>query len=426
MRGRWIAGLGAALGLWGAGAGAEEFAWRPAAAQLVPPAAAAAPVPQPAVTLGRPVATLGRPMPLGAAPAAAEGGIAAVGYSTPASLGPVVRAQAPDAGPPAVPPPGVPAVPGGDAPLGGPVAEPPPPGGTGFWTKTGEFFGFGAPSPGRCLFQSDHCFDGFVSPVSNPSEFEDPRSLTEVRPVFIYEQAPLKNSIFHGGDIEFFGVQARLALTDRLSVVMQKMGWDWIEPHAAQDGFQPHSGFSEIDIGPKFTFWRNECTKTLAAVGLTFEIPAGRSSIGQGVGTLSLRPYASLAQAFGKSQYGTFNAMGTLGYDFSVDNKRSDFFFLSLHLDYDVYNAHKFYPLVELNWFHYTTNGHANVLPFEGLDLANFGSTKVSGTDTLTMALGGRYKFREWAQVGTAIEWPIGGQRNLMEFRWTLDLIFRY
>ena len=36
-------------------------------------------------------------------------------------------------------------------------------------------------------FKSDHCLDSFISPVSNPFLFEDPRSLTEVRPIFIYQ-----------------------------------------------------------------------------------------------------------------------------------------------------------------------------------------------------------------------------------------------
>jgi hypothetical protein len=380
---------------------------------------------RPAVTLGRPVATLGRPVPLGAAP---EGGIAAVGFSTPASLGPVVRAQAPDTGPPAVPPPGVPAVPGGDDLIrGGAVTEPPPPAGTGFWTKAGEYFGFGAQCPGHCLFQSDHCFDGFVSPVSNPSEFEDPRSLTEVRPIFIYEQAPLKNSVFHGGDIEFFGVQARLALTDRLSVVMQNFGWDWIEPHAATDAFQPHSGFSEIDIGPKFTFWRNDCTKTLAAAGLTFEIPVGSSKVLQNTGTLGLRPYLSFAQNFGQTSFGSFNLMNTFGYNFGVDNTRTDSFFSSWHLDFNVGNANKIYPLIELNWRHYTANGKGNDINFEGADLFNFGARNIAGHDLITLAPGVRYKFTEWAQVGAAFEFPITNPTKDVEaYRLMFDVIFRY
>jgi hypothetical protein len=272
--------------------------------------------------------------------------------------------------------------------------------------------------------QSDHCFDGFISPVTNPFYFEDPRSLTEVRPIFIYQDVPNHNLLMHNGSIEFFGTQARVALTDRWSIVMQKLGGIFVQPGSGSP-IGDESNFAEIDIGPKYTFLRNDCTQTVGAVGLTFEIPTG-GQFGQGENTLALRPYVSLAQAFGKSSYGTFNAMGTVGTDVSVDHKRSDFFFTSLHLDYDVLNAHKLYPLVELNWFHYYTNGRANTFPFEGLDLANLGATQIAGKNTVTAALGARYKFREWAQVGTAFEFPIGGQRNLMDFRWTVDFILRY
>jgi hypothetical protein len=42
----------------------------------------------------------------------------------------------------------------------------------------------------RELFRSDHRYDNFVSPTTNPFFFEDPRSLSEIRPIFIYEGMP--------------------------------------------------------------------------------------------------------------------------------------------------------------------------------------------------------------------------------------------
>src|SRR5205085_9724483 len=39
-------------------------------------------------------------------------------------------------------------------------------------------------------FESDHCLDTFSSPVTNPFLFEDPRSLTELRPIFIWQKIP--------------------------------------------------------------------------------------------------------------------------------------------------------------------------------------------------------------------------------------------
>src|SRR5262249_14417251 len=156
---------------------------------------------------------------------------------------------------------------------------------------------------------SDHCFDGFISPVTSPFLFEDPRSLTEVRPIFLWQQTPTTNPIFHGGDIEFFGIQARLAVTERLSFTMTRLGWTWIEPHNPTDGITNRSDFTGIDLGVKYTFLRNEQTGTLGAAGLTFQLPAGSHQVFQDTGMFSLRPYLTMGQNFGRSSYGSFNAL---------------------------------------------------------------------------------------------------------------------
>jgi hypothetical protein len=440
MSGRWTASLSAGLGLWVAGvAVAQEAPWKPVATPPViaqsSPTGSTRP---PAATLGRPVATLGRPVPDG--PTSPD--VSAAGYN--GGTAPIFRAQIPaDGGPPAVPPPGVPAVPAVPAIPAGPgvpaddiYGHPPPPGpvappGAGFWGKCGEYLGFGNGAActggcgGRAFLQSDHAFDNFASPVTNPFEFEDPRSLTEIRPIFIFQSAPHSNTFFRGATTEFFGTQARVAITDRFSIALQKFGWVHIEPDK-DSPFEDVTGFTEIDIGPKFTFWRGEQTGTVAAAGLTFEIPSGASRVFQGTGNLGLRPYLSFAQAFGQSSYGSFDLMSTFGYNFGVDNKRADNFFSSWHLDYDVANAHKIYPFLELNWRYYTTNGKAENFNFEGGDLFNLGSEHASGHSTLSLAPGVRYKFNECAQIGTAFEFPIIRRKDLEEFRWTVDLIFRY
>jgi hypothetical protein len=428
MRGRWLAGLSIVLGLCVTGAQADEVRWRPVPLEVPAPVQA---VPQhvPAVTLGKPVviASAGTPAPI------RDAEVRAVSFSTapPAVLGPVIRAQAPDSGPPPVPPPGtsfppVPVPPPGDPYTGGPaIIADPNPHGDPFLGKFRQWFGGTDNCPNRKPFQSDHAFDYFSSPVTEPSFFEDPRSLTEVRPIFMLQTSPKHNWVFHDATTEVFNLQARVALTDQWSIVMQKFGFLAIQP--GHDSIVPdEEGFTEINIGPKWTFLRSCETKTVGALGLTFEIPAGPSKIAQNTGDLSLRPYLSMAQSFGRSSYGTFNAMGTLGYDFGVDDKRSDFFFTNLHLDYNVANADKIYPFLELNWTRYTANGKERPFDFEGGDLFNFGSEFVSSRNIVTLAPGVRYKFSECTQVGTALEFPLSGHHDMIDFRWTIDVIFRY
>jgi hypothetical protein len=435
MKRRWVVSLGFAFGLWVARVPAQETGWRPVPARTSTPPAASqviaatsdrAPVrsgpvafvssPSVAVTASRtPAAALERPVPIAVTPQ--RPALTAVSYAPP---GPIIRCQ--DPGPPAVPPPGVPLVPD-DRYNCGVVPGPPPPGG-------GDPFLGGRigpllteTNPQRSWFQSDHAFDSFASPVTNPFLAEDPRALTELRPIFMFQGIPNSNPLYQGGNMQYFGVQGRLAITDRWSIVMQKLGGLAVQPG---NNLPDESGFSELWIGPKFTFWRNDCTGTLAAFGLTFQIPVGSEKVFQDTGDLSLAPYVSFAQSFGKSSFGTFNVMGTTGYSFSTDNQRSDYFYSQLHLDYDVANLHKIYPLVELNWIRYTSNGGARAQDFEGGDLINFGANNVSGNNFLSLAFGARYKFTECVQMGAAFEFPVSGRKDLMDYRVTVDLIFRY
>ncbi len=275
-------------------------------------------------------------------------------------------------------------------------------------------------------FRSDHLFDGFISPVTNPFLFEDPRSLTELRPIFIYQNVPSRQPDFNGGHVAFFGTQGRLALSDRWSVVFNKFGGIWTDSNAPSPYAGNHSGFAELWLGPKWTFYRGEETGTLAAAGLQFQFPAGPSNVFQNTGTLSIVPYASFAQNFLRDfQFGSFNFMANTGYSFSVNNQRSSYYWLSAHLDFDVGNFHRFYPLVEMNWFLVTTDGQSRPVGAEGRDLFNLGG-QAAGTGLLTGAFGGRYKITESAQIGAAFEFPFAGKRDFFQNRFTLDFILRY
>jgi hypothetical protein len=390
---------------------------------------AASPANAPLVTLGRPVplgAALNKPMNGGGL---ADGQIRPAAYTPSSPATAVAQAPPPSAPDLSLPPLSAPAIPTSPAEQYncGVVTKSP---GTdqSFWDKCkGTVTGIPGLIGGRPLFQSDHTFDGFISPVTNPFYFEDPRSLTEVRPLFIYQGTPTGNPIFHGGDIEYFGLQGRLALTDCFSLVMTKLGVVWIEPHNGTPAFQDHAGFAELILGPKYTFLRSEATGTLGAVGLNFDIPAGSAQVLQNTGTLTLEPYISMGQSFCRTSYGTFHALGTFGYNFSVNNQRSDNLFTSLHLDFDYGDLHKIYPLLEFNWFYYTTNGHTQPINFEGRDLFNFGSRMISGHSEVTIAPGIRYKVNECFQMGFAAEFQLTNpSRSLMDYRLMVDLIFRY
>lgn len=272
-------------------------------------------------------------------------------------------------------------------------------------------------------FRSDHCFDGFISPVTNPFLFEDPRSLTEVRPIYLYQKVPSGQADFGGGKLSYFGVQGRLAVTERLSFVINKFGGTWFTSGGPADG---GSGFAELWLGPKYTFIRNEETGSLLAGGLQFQLPIGSRPAYQRTGSLSLVPWVTYGQnLFRENSWGSFNALVGASYALSTNSARSDYLTLSGHLDWDVRNWHRFYPLVEMNYYLYTANGNTTPIGIEGRDLVNFGG-QAKGKGLLTMAFGARGKISESVQAGAAIEFPIAGPRDLFQYRFTLDLIFRY
>ena len=306
----------------------------------------------------------------------------------------VFRGQAPDFPPPPPPPP---------FPGTGPVGGLPPPPGTGpvggrakpneeayncgrinsdadqgtFFERTGDGFrrcwidisegvrgGFTGDT-NRAAFQTPKCFEYIISPVTNPSYFEDPRALTEFRPIFMWQTTPNANPVYAGNSNFILNLQGRVALTQNISLVVERLGWYFTDVANPQAGLASTNGFSEVHIGPKFTFG-DDTMKRVWAVGLTFEIPVGSDKVGQGTGDLSLRPYFSFAQNFGRFYDGSFNFMNTTGYSLPIDSQRTDMFFTSFHLDYDFAGQHKFFPLVEFNWSYYPFNGGARLLHVRG------------------------------------------------------------
>jgi len=276
-------------------------------------------------------------------------------------------------------------------------------------------------------FESDHCLDYFSSPITSPFLTEDPRALTEVRPIFMWQSIPDSNPQYRGGNAYFYGLQARLAITPSWSIVINKLGGVTLSPNQEQGEFTDNSGLAEIWLGPKWTFYRNESEGRVAAAGLTFQIPCGSAKVQQDTGTLTLAPYVSFAQTFGRTSYGAFNFMNTTGYAFSLNGERSSYFYSNFHMDFDVVAAHKFYPMIELNWMRNTSSGNTRPqLNFEGGDLVNYGSGTLTGKNFFTIATGARYKFTEHIQTGAAIEFPLSDRKDLSEYRLTFDMIFRY
>ncbi len=342
---RWAAALSLALALPAAAVHGADPWWvvkpRPGVAPT-PAASLGKPVPAPVVESGwntpaAPVAEAGWNVPVTPAAVAPplpsvqgwDAGARPVSYD--AGLAPrIARGQPADPAPPGTlsgpPPAPAPAPPLGDPGFSAVVpVDQPLHHGLLRGQREEDWFNCGShASPAAGLFKSDHfCDDSLISPVTNPFFFEDPRSLTEIKPLFMIQEAPKAHG---GGNAEFFGIQGRLALTEQFSLVINKLGFVSLNPDQANDGYDKKTGFAEINFGPKFTFWRDECHRNVAAVGLNIEAPIGSNSVFQNTGTLGLDPYITYGQTFGRSSFGSFNFIGEAGYNFAVDDKRAEFF----------------------------------------------------------------------------------------------------
>lgn len=263
------------------------------------------------------------------------------------------------------------------------------------------------------VMPSDHCFDSFISPMTNPVFFEDPRQLTEVRAIFLNHKVPLAAG---GGDVQVYAAQARARITDRLSIIATKDGYVVSQNPVVADGW------ADVAAGLKYTLYSDAATQRLLSGGLTYEIPAGTPRTRQGNGDGEFHLFLTGgAEIF---EYG--HVISGSGFRLPSDSHAdSQMWYWSNHLDYQV--LQNWYLLTEYNWYHWMKSGDATFAPgVEGGDLFNFGSTGVAGNDIVTGAFGAKYKPNRHVEVGVAWELPLTERRDILENRLTVDAILRY
>jgi hypothetical protein len=270
----------------------------------------------------------------------------------------------------------------------------------------------------RACFESDRAFPGFVGPISNPWLSKDPRSLTELRLVFINDEIPTGHPL-GGGNFEIIGVQARVALTDRLTFIADKSGYAWIHPGNAPE----EDGFINVAAGLKYLIVRDVASQFLWSVGAQFEPQTGEGRVFQNQGDGVMSAWTTLCKQFGER----WHVLATVGYQFPFDaSQNSAFYYTSVHLDRCFF--HCLYPLAELNWFHYSQGGDRGIPPEfgEGDGLFNLGTSGVNGNDLVTAAVGLKAAIGCHLETGAAFEFPLGARKDLIDNRVTFEVIVRY
>ncbi|MFO1001971.1 MAG: hypothetical protein U0936_16675 [Planctomycetaceae bacterium] len=263
------------------------------------------------------------------------------------------------------------------------------------------------------LHKSDHCFDDFISPMTNPLFFEDPRTLTEARLIFANHRLP---GNLGGHSAQLYAMQLRAAINEDVSLIATKDGF------IVSDNPILNDGWADIAAGLKFNLYKDVEAQQLLSAGATYEAPFGTPRALQGNGSGEFHMFTSGAAQILDS----YHLISGLGLRLPADQAaESTSMYWSNHLDRRIGNS-KFYLLGEANWYHWLVNGGATPANFEGIDLINLGSTGVAGNDLVTLAIGGKYKPSGNTEIGIAWEVPASNRQDIMLDRLTVDWIIRY
>jgi hypothetical protein len=261
---------------------------------------------------------------------------------------------------------------------------------------------------------SDNRFSDFVSPMTNPVYFEDPRNLTEARVIFLNHQIP--GAVAGGGTAQLLATQFRVALNKRLSIIATKDGYIF------NDSRPGINGWANVNAGLKYNIYANPDLQRLLSAAVIYELPVGSTHAlqgnGDGVFDLTLT---------GGTQVGRLSHFVTAGgFRLPTDpNQQNDIFWWSTHIDRRLKNR-PLYGFFETNLYHYLSNANGGIPGVGGLDLFNLGSPGVAGTTIVTGALGAKYRFGEMNELGVAFEAPLTAKQDILNNRIQVDLILRY
>jgi hypothetical protein len=300
-------------------------------------------------------------------------------------------------------------------------------------------------------------FAEFISPVSNPTNFEDARIESDVRPIYIYHSID-RNFLDvvraaglqpPGGNAQIVALQIRLKLTDRLALIATKDGYVWANAqHDVDNVVKDGNGWANLAAGLKYNFFRDVTLPALATAGFRYEAPSGDPQALQGsvfrthnaLG-LDIHEHGNgVLNLFASGVWGDRNlhVLAYTGPRLALSGTDSSFYDLSVHADYKVWNL---YPLIELNWIH-VLDGGSRLRPVEkaglkmeeeGFDFFNLGAPSAGGTDMATLGLGWRWRILDNLDVlgqpggidfGAVAELPVGGRQGLFDWRVTTDLVF--
>ncbi len=275
------------------------------------------------------------------------------------------------------------------------------------------------------VLPSDHCFDDFISPMSNFIFFEDPRTLTEARLIYFHHNTPdlVGPGQAPGGSVDLYALQLRLALTERLSVIAVKDGFITTDFAGGPLDTLLDDGWADVTAGLKYNLIRDPAAGRLLSTGFTYEIPLGSQRTLQAVGDGEFHFFLTGGQRF---MDGMGHYIGAFGYRTPVDSGiQTSSLHWSNHLDVKLLES--VYLFTEFVWWHWTDDAEFGLpLGVGGQDAFNLPSNNVEGNNLLTESIGLKYKPSANMELGAMYEFPLTGFQDIIKDRFQLECIWRY
>jgi len=210
-------------------------------------------------------------------------------------------------------------------------------------------------------------FEHFHEPVGQPLYFESPFNDTGVRLLWLKHYFS-RNSALQGGQVEVYAVQARIALTERLSFIATKDGYSELQTGA----FGEDEGWNDLAAGFKYVAYADKESDMVITPGIRLMLDQGHRLYGVINGNCNeLSPFVSFAKG-----YGSTHLVGNVTLRVPTDGDDGNTVgHWDLHLDRDLNPGEQAVvaPVAEIHGLHYLSDGDL-ALPIGGGDYTNLGS----------------------------------------------------
>ena len=260
----------------------------------------------------------------------------------------------------------------------------------------------GEPEPllWKGFLYGDRHFRHKPRPIGSPLYFEDPFINTDIRAFYLWHKFSKKTAI-GGGDMSIWGMQARLALTDRLQFIVTADGYTKMNSGLLTGD----EGWNDLALGLKYALWVDHEDDFILSAGLRWRLSNGTAGILQG-NVDELSPFVTAYKGWGKWGF-MADVAGRIPMDFNEGNCIVSW---NTHVSYELFE--NFYPLMEVHGLHYLSNGDRHELDVGGLDYANIGSDDVAGHSAFWATAGFHWNITEHLAWSAGWGFPLQSRRN--------------